>query len=166
MNDSFFPEEGLHPEPATGPDFAAEVRRAAEEDVDAAPFERSYWVLPGKFLAGAYPLIHGVRGMPGIDEALFNALIRRVSALALAARDELPDRERVQRLMWAAPGSEPIGKPEEVGFVDRIQHLDAACALTDRRRRAIPNQRVSCIQNRKLSKVVCIILRKPVQMCS
>ncbi len=25
------------------------------EDVSPAPFERSYWVVPGKFLAGAYP---------------------------------------------------------------------------------------------------------------
>ncbi|MBN2318511.1 MAG: dual specificity protein phosphatase family protein [Acidobacteria bacterium] len=55
LNDAFSPEEGSHPEPAQRPDFAAEVRRAAAEDVVAVPFERSYWVLPGKFLAGAYP---------------------------------------------------------------------------------------------------------------
>ena len=48
-------EEGLHPVPARDLDFAAEVRKAAEEDVGAVPLERSYWVLPGKFLAGAYP---------------------------------------------------------------------------------------------------------------
>ena len=47
--------EGLHPEQAPGTDFTAEVHRAAEEDVGAVPLERSYWVLPGKFLAGAYP---------------------------------------------------------------------------------------------------------------
>jgi len=33
----------------------AEVQRAAEQYVMPAPFDRSYWVLPGKFLAGAYP---------------------------------------------------------------------------------------------------------------
>jgi protein-tyrosine phosphatase len=36
-------------------DLAAEVLRSAEKDVDAVPFARSYWVIPGKFLAGAYP---------------------------------------------------------------------------------------------------------------
>jgi hypothetical protein len=36
-------------------DLAAEVLRAAAMDVDPVPFERSYWVVPGKFLAGAYP---------------------------------------------------------------------------------------------------------------
>ena len=36
-------------------DFAAEVYRAAEKKVDTVPFERSYWVIPGKLLAGAYP---------------------------------------------------------------------------------------------------------------
>ncbi|MBN2241064.1 MAG: dual specificity protein phosphatase family protein [Acidobacteria bacterium] len=52
-----FPSRGEGPpaEPAPELDFAAEVRRAAEEDVGAVPFERSYWVLPGKLLAGAYP---------------------------------------------------------------------------------------------------------------
>jgi hypothetical protein len=48
-------QEGSHPGPAPEPDFAAEVYRAAEEDVEAVPFDRSYWVLPGKLLAGAYP---------------------------------------------------------------------------------------------------------------
>jgi len=48
-------EEGLQPEQPPGSDFAAGVRRAAEEDVGAVPFERSYWVLPGILLAGAYP---------------------------------------------------------------------------------------------------------------
>jgi len=48
-------DEGLQPDPATESDFAAGVHRAAEEDVGAVPFERSYWVLPGKLLAGAYP---------------------------------------------------------------------------------------------------------------
>jgi ADP-ribosylglycohydrolase len=32
-----------------------EVQRAADENVMPAPFDRSYWVVPGKFLAGAYP---------------------------------------------------------------------------------------------------------------
>ena len=31
---------------------------------------------------GAYPLVGGTRGMPGIDEALFSELICRASALA------------------------------------------------------------------------------------
>jgi ADP-ribosylglycohydrolase len=31
------------------------VRKAAEENAIPAPFDRSYWVIPGKFLAGAYP---------------------------------------------------------------------------------------------------------------
>jgi len=36
-------------------DLSEEVFRAAEAEVGAVPFERSYWVVPGKFLAGAYP---------------------------------------------------------------------------------------------------------------
>ncbi len=35
--------------------FQPEVLKAMVEDFPAAPFERSYWVVPGKFLAGAYP---------------------------------------------------------------------------------------------------------------
>jgi len=35
--------------------FAGEVSRAAETEVGPVPFERSYWVLPGRLLAGAYP---------------------------------------------------------------------------------------------------------------
>ena len=34
---------------------------------------------------GAYPLLKGTRGIPGIDEALFNELIRRAAALAAVA---------------------------------------------------------------------------------
>ena len=34
--------------------FIAEVQKAAEEAIPV-PFERSYWVVPGKLLAGAYP---------------------------------------------------------------------------------------------------------------
>jgi len=36
----------------------AEVHRAAGEAVLAVPFDRSYWVVPGKFLAGAFPGDH------------------------------------------------------------------------------------------------------------
>jgi hypothetical protein len=35
-----------------------------------------------------------------------------------------PDRERVQRLMWAASGPEPVGEPEEVRLIHGVQHLD------------------------------------------
>ena len=35
-----------------------------------------------------------------------------------------PDRERVQRIVWTAPGPEPIGEPEEVRLEHGIQHLD------------------------------------------
>jgi len=35
--------------------FDSDVRKAADEEAVPAPFERSYWVVPGKFLAGAYP---------------------------------------------------------------------------------------------------------------
>ena len=35
-----------------------------------------------------------------------------------------PGRQRVQRLMRAAPWSEPIREPEEVRFVDGVEHLD------------------------------------------
>ena len=38
--------------------------------------------------------------------------------------------ERVQRLMLASPGSEPVGEPEEIRFVDSVQHLDR-CTLDD-----------------------------------
>ena len=48
-------KEEIHPISAPGPDLAAEVFRAAGQDVDPVPFNRSYWVVPGKFLAGAYP---------------------------------------------------------------------------------------------------------------
>ena len=34
--------------------YACEVQRAMEEEMPV-PFERSYWIVPGKFLAGAYP---------------------------------------------------------------------------------------------------------------
>jgi hypothetical protein len=32
------------------------------------------------------------------------------------------DRERVQRIMWTTPGSEPVGQTPEVVLVDRVQH--------------------------------------------
>lgn len=35
--------------------FVSEVHKAAEGDALPVPFERSYWVVPGKLLAGAYP---------------------------------------------------------------------------------------------------------------
>ncbi len=35
-----------------------------------------------------------------------------------------PDRERIQRIMRAAPRPEPVGETEEVHLVDRVQHLD------------------------------------------
>src|SRR5882762_4280841 len=38
--------------------------------------------------------------------------------------------ERVQRWMLASPGSEPVREPEEVRFVDSVQHLDR-CTLDD-----------------------------------
>ena len=34
------------------------------------------------------------------------------------------DRERVQRVMRAAPGPEPVGEPEEVRLIYGVQHLD------------------------------------------
>jgi hypothetical protein len=36
-------------------DLTGEVSRASRKQVEAVPFTRSYWVVPGKFLAGAYP---------------------------------------------------------------------------------------------------------------
>ncbi len=47
--------EGTHPVAAPGSDLAAEVFRAALKGVDPVPSDRAYWVVPGKFLAGAYP---------------------------------------------------------------------------------------------------------------
>jgi hypothetical protein len=35
-----------------------------------------------------------------------------------------PDRQRIQRIMWAAPWSEPVGEAEEVLLVDGVEHLD------------------------------------------
>ncbi len=35
-----------------------------------------------------------------------------------------PGRQRVQRIVLAAPRPEPIREPEEVCLVDRVQHLD------------------------------------------
>jgi len=35
--------------------FVSEVCKAVDEDTALVSFERSYWVVPGKFLAGAYP---------------------------------------------------------------------------------------------------------------
>ena len=35
--------------------FSAEVRKAADEPAMPVPFDRSYWIVPGKLLAGAYP---------------------------------------------------------------------------------------------------------------
>jgi len=32
--------------------------------------------------------------------------------------------ERIQRLMLAAPGSEPLRKSKKIRFIDSIQHLD------------------------------------------
>jgi hypothetical protein len=45
-------------------DFSAEVLRADGEPAGPVPFERSYWVVPGMFLAGAYP------GNPDPDKAV------------------------------------------------------------------------------------------------
>jgi hypothetical protein len=53
-----------------------EVHRAADEEIMPAPLDRSYWIIPGRFLAGAYP------GDPVREEAehklnlLFDAGIR------------------------------------------------------------------------------------------
>lgn len=35
--------------------FQSGVHKAMEEDAAPAPLERTYWVGPGEFLAGAYP---------------------------------------------------------------------------------------------------------------
>ncbi len=35
-----------------------------------------------------------------------------------------PDTERIQRMMRAAPGPEPIGRAQEVHLVDGVEHLD------------------------------------------
>jgi len=37
---------------------------------------------------------------------------------------EDPERKRIQRVMRAAPRPKPIGEPDEVLLVDRVQHLD------------------------------------------
>ena len=42
-------------EPARVHPFESVVRKAMEENPIPVPFERSYWVVPGRFLAGAYP---------------------------------------------------------------------------------------------------------------
>ena len=39
-----------------------------------------------------------------------------------------PHRQRIQRIVLAAPRPEPVREPEEVGLVDRVQHLHH-CAL-------------------------------------
>ena len=39
-------------------------------------------------------------------------------------------RQSVQRIMRSSSGSEPVGEPEEVVFVDGVEHHDA-CALDD-----------------------------------
>ena len=41
--------------PGRKPGLAAEVAGAADREAVPVPFERSYWVVPGKLLAGAYP---------------------------------------------------------------------------------------------------------------
>ena len=48
-------EERISDVPEGSSDFTGEVFRAAETEVGPVPFERSYWVLPGRLLAGAYP---------------------------------------------------------------------------------------------------------------
>jgi len=48
-------EGGIFDAPEEKVDLAGEVLRAAEKEAYPAPFERSYWVVPGKLLAGAYP---------------------------------------------------------------------------------------------------------------
>ena len=35
-----------------------------------------------------------------------------------------PDRQRIQRIVRAAPGPEPVGEPEKVLLVDGVEHLD------------------------------------------
>ena len=58
-----------------------------------------------------------------------------------------PDRERVQRIMRAAPGPEPVGEAEEVFLVDRVQHrghrpLDDLVLQRGDRQRALPAVRL------------------------
>ena len=43
-------------------------------------------------------------------------------AVHLGAGD--PDHQRIQRIVLAAPGPEPVREPEEVFLVDRVQHRD------------------------------------------
>ena len=33
-----------------------------------------------------------------------------------------PDDQGIQRIVWSASGSKPVGEPEEVFLVDRVQH--------------------------------------------
>jgi hypothetical protein len=45
----------INPSSLRSQHYRAEVHRAADEEVLPVPFDRSYWVVPGRFLAGAYP---------------------------------------------------------------------------------------------------------------
>lgn len=54
----------------------AEVHQAAEQEVLPKPIARSYWVVPGKFLAGAYPSDTDPSAASDKMRALLNAGIR------------------------------------------------------------------------------------------
>ena len=61
-----------------------------------------------------------------------------------------PDDERIQRIVRAAPGPEPVREPEEIFLVDRVQHhdrrpLDNLVFQCGDRQRALPSVRLGYV---------------------
>jgi hypothetical protein len=123
-------------------DFSAEVLRAASEPSGPVPFERSYWVVPGMFLAGAYP------GNPDPDKAeeklrlFLDAGLRCFVDLTSPEDSNLlglplvPYRDLVERaaggrfdVQYSRMSITDMDVPSQAGMCETLDTIDGALAV-------------------------------------
>jgi CheY-like chemotaxis protein len=128
---------GLAPSPALRPEIEHVVQ------IDVGEQRRDHRSLPGSRLADHDgPVLQNTRLQPLSDEAddapVADPVLHEASQPGLTDRVEErsnigvqdvvhlpaadPDHQRIQRIVLAAPGPEPIREPEELLLVDRVQH--------------------------------------------
>src|SRR4051812_29040413 len=130
---------GLAPSPALGP----EIERVVQ--VDVGQERRDHRPLPGPRLTDAHdPILQDPRPQPFLDQTedarIADPMVQEAEQPFLVNRvEERPDvgvqdpahlgagdpnRDRVQRIVRAPSGPEPVRETEEVLLVDGAQHLD------------------------------------------
>jgi hypothetical protein len=68
------------------------------------------------------PVLEELQHPPVVDGVVEPTVVRIEHPIHLPPQD--PDRERIQRLMRAAPRPKPVGETPEVRLVDGVEHLD------------------------------------------